>query len=262
MALSLDSLVTRKGATKPPRIVIYGRGKMGKTTLAAEFPNPIFIQTEEGEGNNEITTFSDEPFKKYGQVEEAIELLYMQDHGFKTVVIDSLTQLEPIVWAQTCAKNNWQSIEDPGYGKGYVEADVVWRHLLDGLDALRSKGMTVVMIAHEQVETFSDPEREDYSRYKMRLHKRAEALVRERVDVVGFLNMAVSTEKQKKGFGSETVKAKGSGQRQLNLAPRPTFEAGNRFDMPEKILINPGQGYAALASHLPGQPGNNAAAAA
>lgn len=260
MALSLENLV-RKSSDKPPRIVIYGRGKMGKTTLASEFPNPIFIQTEEGEGNTEVTTFADEPFTKFAQVEEAIELLYMQDHEFKTVVLDSLTQLEPLVWAEACRKNNWQSIEDPGYGKGYLEADAVWRHLLEGLNALRSKGMTVIMIGHEQVETFSDPEREDYSRYKMRLHKRAEAMVREHADVVGFLNMAVTLDKKKSGFGAETVKAKGSGQRQLNLAPRPTFEAGNRYDMPAQILINPGQGYTALAPFLPGHRDNAAATA-
>ncbi len=251
MAISLDSLVRKKNE-KPPRIVIYGRGKMGKTTLASEFPEAIFIQTEEGEGNTEITTFAGEPFTKFAQVEEAIEFLYMQDHPFRTVVLDSGTQMEPLVWAETCRRNNWQSIEDPGYGKGYLEADVVWRHLLDGLDALRSKGMTVIVICHEQVETFNDPEREDYSRYKIRLHKRAEALLRERADVVGFLNMVVTTDKQKGGFNKETVKAKGSGQRALNLAPRPTFEAGNRYDMPAQILINPGQGYSVLAPHLPG----------
>lgn len=251
MALSLDTLI-RKRNDKPPRIVIYGRGKMGKTTLAAEFPSPIFIQTEEGEGNIEITTFADEPLLKFQQIEEAIELLYMQDHDFRTVVFDSLTQLEPIVWAETCRRNKWEAIESPGYGKGYLEADAVWRHLLDGLDALRGKGMTIVMIAHEQVETFNDPERDDYSRYKMRLHKRAEAMVRERADVVGFMNMVITTDKQKGGFNKETVKAKGSGQRALNLAPRPTFEAGNRYDMPAQILVNPGQGYAALAPYLPG----------
>ena len=249
MALSLQNLV-RKSSDKPPRIVIYGRGKMGKTTLASEFPNPIFIQTEEGEGSIEITTFANEPLKKYSEIEEAIEALLMQDHDFKTVVIDSLTQLEPIIWAEVCRKHNWQTIESAGYGKGYIEADATWRHFLDGLEELRRKGMTVVMIAHEQVEQFSDPERDDYSRYKIRLHKRAEAMVRERADVVGFLNMVIILDKGENG--KETPKAKGSGQRTLHLAPKPTFEAGNRYDMPAQILINPGEGYVALAPWLPG----------
>ena len=60
MALSLSSLVRAK-SDKPPRIVIYGVPGIGKTSLAAEFPDPIFIQTEEGTGNLELTSFADGP---------------------------------------------------------------------------------------------------------------------------------------------------------------------------------------------------------
>lgn len=260
MALSLNNLV-RKKADKPPIMVIYGRGKMGKTTLASEFPDPIFIQTEDGGGNLEITSFKDEPLGKFSEVLEALTALASEDHEFKTLVVDSVTQMEPLIWAEACQRNNWSSIEDPGYGKGYIEADAIWREFLMACTWLRdNKNMTVILIAHEIVEMFSDPEREDYSRYKMRLHKRAEAMVRERADIVGFINQVVALDKGK--TGKDAPKAKGSGQRALNLAPRPTFEAGNRYDMPAQILINQGQGFAALAPYLPTHNAETAAAAA
>lgn len=262
MAISLQNL-HRKTADKPPIMVIYGRGKMGKTTLASEFPEPIFLQTEDGAGAIELTSFSEGAITDWADVDTALEQLATEDHAFKTLVIDSVTQLEPLVWAETCKRNNWKSIEDPGYGKGYLEADAVWREFLAAITYLRDKkGMAIVMIGHEVVETFSDPEREDYNRYKMRLHKRAEALLREQSDIVAFLNQAVSIDKQKGGFNKETTKAKGSGQRQINLSPRPTFEAGNRYGMPDKILINEGEGFAALAPHMPGFSGSPKAAAA
>jgi len=260
MAISLGNLI-RKAADKPPLIAIYGRGKMGKTTLASEFPNPIFIQTEDGAGAIELTSFSDGPITEFGDVMDALGELASEDHEFKTVVIDSVTQLEPLIWAEVCGRQNWKSIEDPGYGKGYLEADVVWREFLAACAWLRdNKNMCVILIGHEVVETFSDPEREDYNRYKMRVHKRADAMIRERVDIVGFINQAVALDKGKKGEGRAV--AKGSGQRQINLAPRPTFEAGNRYGMPDKILINEGQGFAALAPHMPGFSGETKAAAA
>ena len=64
MALSRSNLVRAK-SDKPPRIVIYGVPGIGKTSLAAEFPDPIFVQTEEGTGNLELTSFSAEPLTTF-----------------------------------------------------------------------------------------------------------------------------------------------------------------------------------------------------
>ena len=257
MALSLSNLVRRK-SDKPPRIVIYGVPGIGKTSLAAEFPDPIFIQTEEGAGTLELTTFADEPFTEFRQVEEAIELLYSGDHTFRTVVVDSLDWLEPVIWAETCRRHStdkevFESIEDFGFGKGYVKADELWHRFLRGMNNLRDhRGMTVVLLAHEEIKTFSDPERDSYDRYRLRLHKRAAEMVIENADVVGFMNYVTTIRKEKGGFAKETAKASGSGTRTLHLAERPAFTAKNRFDMPDSVLIRKGQGYAALAPHLPG----------
>lgn len=255
MPLSLENLQRRK-STKPPRFAIYGVPGVGKTTLAAEFPNPVFIQTEDGPGDLELTTFADKPFTSIKEVEEAIEVLWTSDHDYKTVVLDSLDWMEPLVWAETCRRNNWSSIEDPGYGKGYVEADAVWRRLLQGFNALRDdKGMAVVFLAHEEIRTFEDPERASYDRYKMRLHKRAADMVTENADVVGFMNFVVAIEKEKAKFGKKEdgkAKASGSGQRMLHLAQRPAFMAKNRFGMPDSVVVTPGQTYATLAQYLPG----------
>lgn len=265
MAISLSNL-HRKKADKPPKIAIYGPGGIGKTSLASEFPDAIFIQTEDGAGALELTSFSDGPITAWADVDTAMQELATEDHAFKTLVVDSVTRLEPIIWAEACKRNNWDSIEDPGYGKGYVEADAVWREFLNACTWLRdNKRMTIVMLGHETVQSFSDPVTDSYDRYTMRLHKRAEALIREDVDVLGFLNQITTIAQEKKAFGKKddyTAKARGSGQRALNLAPRPAFQAKNRFSMPDKILINPGEGYSALAPYLPGISGETAAAAA
>lgn len=251
MAISLESIAPRRD-TSPPRCVFYGVPKIGKTTLAAEFPDPIFIQTEQGAGDLELMTFSDRPLASYDQVIEAMTALYEGEHAFKTVVLDSLTRLEPLVWEKTCQRLKCSGIEDPGYGKGYVEADTEWRFLIDGFNGLRDeRGMNVVFLAHEEVRSFQNPLGDDFNNYRIRLHKRAEAMIVENSDVIGFLNYVTTVEKEKT---QRVGTAKGGGARMVHLTERPAYRAGNRYGMPDSLALTKGGMYAAIAPYLPAQP--------
>lgn len=250
VAISMQSL-RRVRAADPPRVAVHGPPGMGKTTLAAEFPAPVFLQIEDGApADLEIDTFG--RLETYEDVMNAIGSLYEGEHAFETVVVDSLDKLEPLVWAAVCAEMNWKSIEAPGYGKGYVEADRFWRDFLDGLNALRrDKRMSVVMIAHSSIETVNDPMTAPYSRYDMRLHKRANALVQDEVDAILFLNQDVSIKADDVGFNKKQNRAEGGGRRWVYAAPRPAFVAKNRYGIPDKFLFERGKGFAALAPHFP-----------
>lgn len=255
MAISLASLV-RKDRPKPPIMVIYGPGGMGKTSIAATFPNAVFIQTEDGNGKIPIVSFSDGAMQSYQDVMDALTALATEDHDFKTVVIDSVTRLEPLIWAALCQHNKWDNIEDAGYGKGYIAADTYWLDFLAACRYLRdAKGMTVVMIAHETVTNFKDPTTDSYDRYTMRLHKRAEAMVRELSDAVLFMNQITNIKREQKDFGKKDdykAKGAGSGVRALSCQPRPAFDAKNRIGLPDQIIINDEtKGYDALAPYLP-----------
>ena len=145
MAISLASL-KRSSERKPPRLLVYGTSGIGKTTLGTNAPAPVFIQTEDSEVG--CPTFG--LLKTYDEIMEAFATLVTDDHDFKTVVLDSLDWLEPIIWRETCRINKWASIEDPGYGKGYAAALDTWRVVLDGFNALRDeRGMAVIWISHD-----------------------------------------------------------------------------------------------------------------
>lgn len=263
MAVSMSDLKKVK-ADKPPRAVIYGPEGMGKTSLAAEFPAPVFLQTEEGEtGALELDSFG--LLSSFEAVMEAIGSLYSEDHGFRTVVIDTTTSLEKLVWGETCRRQKWASIEAPGYGKGYKEADYVWQELLDGLGALRrDRNMGVLFLAHSEVSRFDDPTTASYSRYDIDLHDRAKAMINRDVDAILLIKQEVSLAKDEQGFGKDRKVGQAGSARWIYCEGRPAYTAKNRYGMPEKVLYPAGGGFAALAPYFPQPtvPGEAAPAAA
>ncbi|MFZ4480677.1 MAG: ATP-binding protein [Rhodoferax sp.] len=234
--MSLNQL-TRAIAPKPPRILIHGVSGVGKTTFASEANQPVFVQTEDGLGTLAANHF---PLaRSFEEVIDALAALYTEPHDFKTVVIDSVDWLEPQVWGKACRDNGWASIEEPGYGRGYVAALNLWRQYIDGLNALRDdRGMTVVQIAHTDIKRFDSPEHDPYDRYVIKLHTRAAALLQEHSDVVLFANYRISTVKADVGFNKKVNRAMGSGERVIHTAERPAFLAKNRYGLPETLSLD------------------------
>ena len=236
MAISLAQL-SRAGIPKPPRLLVHGVAGVGKTTFASQAQQPVFIQTEDGLGTLPVAHF---PLARtFEEVLEALVALYTEAHDFQTVVVDSVDWLEPLIWAKACRDNGWASIEDAGFGKGYVAALSHWRQYLDGLNALRDdRGMTVIQLAHTDIKRFDSPEHDPYDRYVIKLHSRAAALLQEHSDAVLFANYRISTVKADVGFNKKVNRALGSGERVLHTAERPAFLAKNRYGLPETLSLD------------------------
>jgi hypothetical protein len=200
-------------------------------------PNPIFIQTEDG--LDDIDCASLPMAHSFHEVMTSIGELYTEPHEYKTVVIDSLDFLERLIWEHTCQDRGKESIEDFGYGKGYVYAVDHWKQLLVGLDALRNdRNMMIILIAHAKIERFENPETEPYDRYSPKLHKHASALIQEWADEVLFMNYKVHTTTSEEGFGKKRTKAIGVGERIIRTTERPSHLAKNRLGLPDELPLN------------------------
>lgn len=236
MAISLSSISKTTRNSLPPRVVIHGAQKVGKSTFAAGSFNPIFLPLEDGLSGIETNSFP--LLQTYAEVEAALLSLYSEQHEFGTVVVDSTDWLEPLIWRHVCDKNQWESIETPGYGRGYVEANAVWREFLDKLNTLRmEKGMAIILIAHSAVKNFKAPDSEAFDRYELKMQKGALGLIVEWADAILFAQEETAIKKEK--TQGDNVRARGisTGRRIMHTNAKPAFIAGNRYNLPDVLPL-------------------------
>jgi len=250
MSFSLSS-ISKGRARKAPRIVLLGVEGVGKSTFAAQSESPVLIPMKGEQGVDEIDVSKTPKVSSYNELMEVISALYQDEHDYKTVVLDSASALEPLIWDEACARNgNVDSIEKigGGYGKGYTEAAKVWRELTEGLDALREdRGMSSILIGHVITADFNDPETDPYTTYTFDVHKKAAAWLYRWADAILFANFKrAMVQKTEQGFKKETRRGVGSGQRYLYTEKRPAHPGKNRYGLPYEMALDFAQFKAAV----------------
>jgi AAA domain len=225
---------------EPPRILLYSVEGIGKTTWASHAPNPIFIFTEKGRGRLSLDSF---PLaQSWGDVTAAFRSLASEEHDYETVVIDTVDWLEKLIWEQTCTDGGKDSIEDFGYGKGYVQALKYWGQFLDALNELHeARGMATILLGHAMVKTFNNPDGDNYDQYQLAMHQKAAAMLKEWVDVVLFANYEVKVRKNENAIDKskgKAVKVHGDIPRLMHTEERPAFWAKNRYGLPATLPLS------------------------
>lgn len=248
--MSLENITTT--ASHPPlRILLYGTEGIGKTTFGARADAPIFLGTEDGTAHMSVARFP-QP-ETWDEVLAAVRELLDREHGYRTIVLDSLDWAEPLCWAHVCKKFHAGSIEmvGGGYGKGYVAATDEWRVLLRALDALRMKrGMEVILIAHSTVKTARIPEGNDYERYQLAINGKAADTVKQWADILLFAQYKTFTVQQN---GRTKGRDGTSGARVVQTERRAAFDAKNRYGLKPELPLD----YAAVKRAI--QDGQNQA---
>lgn len=251
--MSKFQVKSTRRAQAPIRAVFHGPGGVGKSTLAASAPSPIFIAAESG--LEQISAAAVEPYPtSYSDVIDALDYVATLDH--QTVAVDSLDWLEPLVWehAVRAAKSSKiKNIEDFGYGKGYIAALDHWRVLIKKLEVLRAKGMNVILIAHSVRKLLKNPLGDDYEQFTIKLHEKASGLITEWADVVGFVDWDVATAGD--ADKGERVKAFGTGKRLIRANPNPAYLAKTRFALPERLAMPKEEPWEAFAAAIRGNDG-------
>lgn len=233
--MSLLKNVAKGRQVRPRRTVIYGTHGVGKSTFAAKFPVPIFIQTEDGCADLDVAKLPlcQDLMTAVGAIVE----LGGGGHEYKTLVIDSIDWLEKLIWKRVCEAEGKKAITDFAYGSGYGKAASMFADILQALNCCRDIGMNVVLISHSEIKRFENPEGDSYDRYCPKLHRDTAALMQEWADEVLFVNWKVNVRKTDQGGFNKDGRGVGVGgdERVMKTTERPGFLAKNRLSMPEEI---------------------------
>ena len=228
MALSI-----RKGSqARAIRTVIYGPEGIGKSTLASQFPDVVFIDFEHGTDSMDVGRF-DTP-ESFDGVLTLLNSISQED-VCKTVVLDTADKLEQLISRHVCLKYGIGSIEDTGYGKGYTYLAEAWIELMKVCDNVIDSGKNIVFVAHAQMRKFEQPdEMGAYDRWELKLSKKTSPLLKEWSDMLLFCNYKTSVVTDEKTKSKKAV----GGKRVMYSAHNPCWDAKNRFNFPDSMEMS------------------------
>lgn len=226
------------------KVVIYGPEGIGKSTFAAQFPDPVFIDTEGSTKHMDVARLP-KP-SSWTMLLEQVKYIKNNPNVCKTLAIDTADWAELLCIEDICARFKKDGIEEFGYGKGYVYLAEEYGRFLNLLEDLIDLGINVVLSAHAMMRKFEQPdEMGAYDRWEMKLQRKTAPLVKEWADMVLFANYktyVVKTDDKKN-------KAQG-GKRIMYTSHHPCWDAKNRHNLPEEIPLD----YSAIAHCIPGKP--------
>jgi hypothetical protein len=237
----LNNLIKTGPINRPQRIVIHGPNGIGKTTLAAQFPDPLFLDTEDGSTHQDLRRIRASTETIFF---EALRLLQNETLPCKTLVIDPIDVAEKFNRERVLKRHKMKNIEDFGYGKGWTYLREEFDLFLSGcLDTFIRRGIHVVVIGHSTVKRIQPPGLSDaYDRYELKLDLVNAARLREWADAVLFINWDVRISENAEG----RIRGVGGKERVVYTTHCAAFDAKNRVNLPEKLEAR----FAALAPLL------------
>jgi hypothetical protein len=215
----------------PIKLGIYGAEGIGKTSLANELPDPLFIDTENGSARINCRRIKTSSWENLTAI---VKSVIDNPTICKTLVIDTLDKAESFCIDYLCQKFRKANIEDWGYGRGYTILQDEVNRLFELLNKVIAVGIHVVVIAHGKPRKFELPEEAGaFDRWELKLTRQVGPLFKEWCDILLFCNYktyVVTTD-------NNTKKAQG-GKRVMYTTHHACWDAKNRFNLPDELELS------------------------
>lgn len=257
-----------KPKTKPPMITIVGTPGTGKTTLGAMFPGALMVMAEDGasvfdswEDDAKPSVLPRLPKASKDEVgnlrstrETLISImdeLISTDHGFTTLVVDSITSLDMLFGHEIALRDGVNTVADAsgGFHKGYSEVASWHAEFVYKCEQLRAvKRMGIVFLAHTGIKKIRNrPDAAaDYSVFSMDMDNQSLSVYTSQCDAVLYLvkeEFIQGSETNRKGQTTKLGRVVQTGERKLITTGDGQvgyINAKNRYNMPAEIPVEHG----------------------
>ncbi|MBQ8360225.1 MAG: ATP-binding protein [Oscillospiraceae bacterium] len=217
----------------PIKAVVYGPEGIGKSTFAAQAPEPLFIDTEGSTARMNVRRLPAPA--SFTMIQEEISYVIANPSVCKTLVLDTADWAERLCREGVCAKNSKAGLEDFGYGKGYSYVFEDFGRMLNLLDQVIDRGINVIITAHAAMRKFEQPDESGaYDRWELKLINAQKCsvanMLKEWADMVLFANYETFVVKNEDKKNKVT-----GGKRVMYTTHHPCWDAKNRFGLPDKL---------------------------
>lgn len=217
----------KKAASKD---LIHGPAGVGKTTLAASFPNPLILDTERG---SRLIDCHRVEVGDWMTLKGTLVELARDPMGYQTVVIDSADWAEELLCLHLARLDEKQRHpDDLPYGQGGVLIAKHFSAMLSDCTALVERGIHVVFVAHSVVKRVSPPDLEEaYDRYELKMRPKVGPKLLEWADAVLFANFKTRIDEGNDG----KKRGRGGKERKLFCERTAAWDAKNRYGLPAEV---------------------------
>ena len=157
-------------------ILIYGKKKIGKSSLAAQFPKTLFLMCEPGGKALELFQV---PVKNWRDFEGYVDL-FIADPRFDTAVVDTADYSYEYCMEYVCQKLVIDHPSDEEYGKGW---NAVKKEYTRVVNKLLHSGKGVIFISHSKDEEIKTRRNDSYHKVTSSMSKQAKDVLEGLIDI-------------------------------------------------------------------------------
>jgi hypothetical protein len=238
------------------KVVMYGQEGVGKSSLASQLPDPVFIDCEGSTSRMNVRRLPKPTSWQMFTDEVEYVLANAAAKGYKSLVVDTFDWAERLALEALCTEHKVSGIEGMNYGKGWeFEKEMIGR-FLDRTDRLIAAGINVVLLCHAITRKTTLPEEmEEYDHWELKLGSKTTnkiaPLLKEWSDMTLFLafrtNIEAIDDKGKKHKAT-------SCERVMYTTKTAWWDAKNRFGLPDRLPLAYESIAGVFAPSAPAQP--------